>query len=332
MGGINWRKAAVIAAVATFIWLARDVITYVLGILAGASLIAALISPLQKRLESRLPRTASIVAAWLLLFAIGIIGVVMLAPVIVRQAVSLCEAWPRFCEYVGQYLTLSEPVRWSASEVTGMIGKLMGVFAQVGDGLGMVMGTFSRFGMMWIASIFLLMEKEKYLLMAELLIPYRNRKQALRLGQRMLRELKLFIGGQATVGLCVGALTAIGLMLIGLRSGLLLGVITGLFNLIPYFGPVLAAVPVLLLAWMDGWTRAALAGLVLIVVQQIDGFFISPKIMSSATGLSPLVVLIALSAGGFAFGVPGMVLAIPGAIVCRILFTELVQNRVKYYK
>lgn len=332
MGGINWRKAAAIAAVAAFVYLAWDLLTYLLGILAGAALIAALISPLQKRLESRLPRTASIVAAWLLLLAILVIAVVMLVPVIVRQAVVLCEAWPRFCEYVGRYLALSEPVRWSASEVTGMIGKLMGVFAQVGDGLGAVMGAFSRIGMMWIASIFLLMEKEKYLLMAELLIPYRWRRPALRMGRRMLRELKLFIGGQAMVGLCVGALTAVGLMLIGLRSGLLLGVIIGLFNLIPYFGPVLAAIPVILLAWMDGWVRAALAGAVLILVQQIDGFFISPKIMSSATGLSPLVVLLSLSAGGFAFGVPGMVLAIPAAIVCRILFTELVQNRLKYYE
>jgi len=331
MKGVNWRGIAITAAIAALLWLARDLLKYLLIMIGGSVLIAVLISPLQKRLESRLPRMASIVAAWLLLAAIAGIVLVMLAPLVARQASALCEAWPRFCSYAERYISLTDAARWSAEEVGGMVGKLVGIFSRVGSGIGMVAGGFSRFGMMWIASIFLLREKERYLLMAELLIPFRYRKTALRIGRRMRRELRLFVGGQAMVALCVGVLNAIGLMIAGVRSGLLLGVISGVFNLIPYFGPILAAVPVILVAWMDGWLKAAAAGVVLIIVQQIDGCFLSPRILSGATGLSPLVVLLSISAGGFVFGVPGMLLGIPCAIVFRILFTELVQNRLKYY-
>ena len=331
MRGINIRWIAWIAGIAAVLWLLRDLLSYLFAVILGGIAIAACISPLQKRLEQKMPRMASIIGAWLIILAAVFAAGIMFVPVIVKQATILCEAWPRFCRYLSLNLSLPDPAQWSAEEISGIIGRMIGIFARVGSSVGSVMNSFSRFGMMWIASIFLLREKERYLLMAELAIPFRWRKRILRIARRMQRELRLFLCAQAAVGLCVGVLAAMGLMLIGLRSGLLLGVITGIFNLIPYFGPVIAAIPVILVAWMDGWYRAALAGAVLIAVQQIDGFFISPKIMSGATGFSPLVVLLSISVGGSAFGVMGMVLAIPALIVFRILFTELVQNRLKYY-
>ena len=331
MRELNWHRIAFAACTAGILWLLRDLLVYIGGILLGGIIIAALIAPLQRRLERRLPRMASIISTWILLAAIIGVTLLLLIPMLTRQAQFLCEAWSRFCDYMGQNLALPNPAKWSAGEITGMIGKLAGMFVRVGSGVTALIDGFSRFGMMLITSVFLLREKERYLLMAELMIPHRWRRSVLRIGQRLRRELRMFITGQAMVSVCVGALAAIGLMLAGLRSGLLLGLITGLFNLIPYFGPVLAAVPVILVAWMDGWTHALLAGVVLIAVQQIDGFVLSPKIMSSATGLSPLTVLLSISAGGFTFGIFGMVLAIPGAIIVRVLFTELVQNRLKYY-
>ena len=322
----SWRKPAVIAVGIVAAWLLRRVAIYVAGILAGGVVIAVLICPLQKRLEAHMRRAFSIFAAWLLVIGAVLLAVALLIPAVVAQAKTLCAAWPQFCELIARYISASGPVRWSASEAAGMVEKLVGVFAQLGDGVSSAFGAASRLGMMWITSIFLLMDRERYLLMAELLIPFRYRRRALRMGRRIRRELKLFVGGQAMVGLCVGALAAVGLLLVGVDGAVLLGLITGLFNMIPYFGPVLAAVPVILLAWMDGWVRAALAGAVLIAVQQIDSMFLSPKIMSGATGLSPLVVLVSLAAGGYALGVPGMLLAIPAAIVLRIVFHEAVQN------
>lgn len=320
------RRTVIGISAAALLWLLRRPVCYVLGILLGGTVIAMLIYPLQIRLEKRMPRTASIFCAWLIVIGGVALAVGLLIPAVVAQAAGLCEAWPQFCDTVSKYLTVSKPVRWSTSEAAGMVSRLMGVFAQVGDGVSSAFQSISQFGMMWIASVFLLREREKYQLMAELMIPYRHRRTALRMGRRILRELRLFVGGQLTVGLCVGALAAVGLLLAGVDSAILLGLVTGLFNMIPYFGPVLAAVPVILLAWMDGWVKAALAGVVLIAVQQIDSMFLSPKIMSGATGLSPLVVLVSLAAGGAAFGMAGMLLAIPCAIVLRILFAELAQT------
>lgn len=84
------------------------------------------------------------------------------------------------------------------------------------------------------------------------------------------REVRLYLRAQATVSLAVGALSAFGLWLAGVRSALALGLLTGIFNLIPYLGPVLGAVPTMIAALTSGW-QTALFAIVLIIVQQLDG-------------------------------------------------------------
>ena len=118
----------------------------------------------------------------------------------------------------------------------------------------------------------------------------------------------------------MGALAAVGLALIGLRSALVLGVIVGVLNMIPYFGPVLGGIPAVLMALTQGGLRQALfTAALLFGVQQVDNLLISPRIMGSVTGLHPAVVLLAITLGGSLSGLGGMLLAIPCVLVARSL-------------
>src|SRR5699024_5943481 len=112
----------------------------------------------------------------------------------------------------------------------------------------------------------------------------------------------------------------------GVRSALALGLLAGIFNLIPYFGPVLGAVPALIAALTSAWRTALLAALALIIVQQLDGLLISPRVMGALTGLSPAAVLLGVFAGGCALGVPGMLLALPTMMVARTCVRVFVQR------
>ena len=172
----------------------------------------------------------------------------------------------------------------------------------------------------------MLIDRRQLLLRLELLIPLRLRGMAVRMGAAAQREVRVYLRAQATVSLAVGALSAFGLWLAGVRSALALGLLTGIFNLIPYLGPVLGAVPTMIAALTSGWQTALFAAIVLIIVQQLDGMLISPRVMGTLTGLSPAAVLVAVFAGGCALGVAGMLLALPVLMVIRTCVRVFVQR------
>ena len=100
-----------------------------------------------------------------------------------------------------------------------------------------------------------------------------------------------------------------------LRAGL--GMVDGIMELIPYIGPIIAGIPAVLLALSGGWSRALWTLAVLVGVQQLEGGFLSPRMLSGATKLSPLTVLLSISAGGVLGGTWGMLLALPVVVSLR---------------
>lgn len=124
-----------------------------------------------------------------------------------------------------------------------------------------------------------------------------------------------FFRGQLLIGLIMGALLATGFSLIGLRFGLILGLVLGLLNIVPYLGTIVGLAITLPLAFFQpegGWHLIALVLLVVVIVQLIEGWVLTPKIMGMQTGLHPVAIIVAVFFWGTAFGgVLGMLLAIP---------------------
>ena len=136
-----------------------------------------------------------------------------------------------------------------------------------------------------------------------------------RIVREMGRESVGYLRGQLLVSLAVGGFTGLGLLLCGVPSWLLLGLLMGILELIPYVGPFLGGVLVALFAWPGGWSRMLWSLGVVVLVQQLEGGMLSPQLMSETTRLHPIVVLLCVMAGGAAGGVAGVLLAIP-AVLC----------------
>ncbi len=109
----------------------------------------------------------------------------------------------------------------------------------------------------------------------------------------------------------MGALSILGLKIIGIRTAFSLGFVVGLLNIIPYFGPILGFIPAVLMALTGGIKPAILTLVVLVVVQQLESGFITPKVVGNSLGLHPLFIIISLLIGGKLFGLAGMILAVP---------------------
>jgi predicted PurR-regulated permease PerM len=124
-----------------------------------------------------------------------------------------------------------------------------------------------------------------------------------------------FFRGQLIIGLIMGALLALGFSVIGLKFGLFIGLMLGILNIVPYLGTIIGLSVALPLAFLQGEGGLKMVGLVLlvfIVVQNIEGWFLTPKIMGDRTGLHPVTIIVAIFFWGTALGgILGMIFAIP---------------------
>ena len=137
------------------------------------------------------------------------------------------------------------------------------------------------------------------------------------------KALSLWLGGQFLAMITVGITIAMGLALVGVPSPLALGAIAGLLEFVPIVGPVLAAIPALLLASTQDWHAVAWTVAVFIVVQQIESNLVMPLVVGSAVGVPPAVGLFAIVAIGVLFGPLGLLLGYPLAIVTNVAVRKL---------
>jgi len=158
------------------------------------------------------------------------------------------------------------------------------------------------------------------------LIPAAGRKDIINLGQQMDKILKSFLRGHLFVALVVGGLTALGLSIIGMEFALVLGLIAGVFNIIPYFGPLFGIIPAVSLALLQSKKMALYVFIIMFIIQQIEGNIISPKILGKSTGLHPLMIILALLAGGHLFGILGMIMAVPLTGILKVLFSFIIRK------
>jgi len=173
-----------------------------------------------------------------------------------------------------------------------------------------------------VASIYFLIEKNSLKLylqqIMKVFLPTSVSKPIFKYAGALNKNFKQYIYTQTIDGLICGAMATLVLFVIGSPYALVLGLIVGVFNYIPYFGSIIATLlAILVVGLTQGFTMALVAAAALLVIQQIDANLIQPKLMSGSFSLSPLLVIISVTVGGAFAGVLGMVAAIPIAAVLK---------------
>jgi predicted PurR-regulated permease PerM len=175
-----------------------------------------------------------------------------------------------------------------------------------------------------IIAFYLLVDLPHIRRVAEGLIPESRRGEALLVGRRLNRAIGGYFRGQLAIAAIVGTMASIGLAIVGLDFWLVVGLIAGLFNMVPLIGPYIGAVPGVVIALTTADVRTAIwVVVIMVVVQQIDNHFISPVVMQRAVKLHPAVVMLALLAGGTLGGFFGLLMAVPVTAVLKVLLGHL---------
>lgn len=306
-----------------------DAIQDCFTLIFGGIVVAFFLSPIARLFERKFSMAKSAVLALIAAILALLMLIVLAFPFLFRQFALLSERLPEVIDGVSKAINdILSAIGISAS--LGDSAALQGDFSSFAIGAMDYIGSFAdkayRFALMVVLGCFLLGDRKRIMLRAELLLPCGRRREIIRHANMLLNELKMYIRGQATIALCVGCVAAVTLMLIGIPSAIILGAVVGILNVIPYLGPILGGIPAVLMALGEGWQKAMLTVLGLFLVQQIDGMVISPRVMGNATGFSPAAVLLALYVASRLFGIGGLLFAMPMLMAIRTLYRVFVQR------
>ncbi|SHH50232.1 AI-2E family transporter [Tepidibacter thalassicus] len=182
-----------------------------------------------------------------------------------------------------------------------------------------------------IISIYLLKDKENLINNTEKLLYALKGKEK---SNKIINFCKLvnrifsqYIVGKAIDSLIIGILCFIGLLILKIPYALLISIIIGITNMIPYFGPFIGAVPAILITLINNPINALWLGIFIFLLQQFDGLYLGPKILGDKVGLSPLWIIVAVIIGGGAFGLAGMFLGVPAMAIIKIQLEKYINSK-----
>lgn len=293
-------------------------------VIFGAGLFAVLLDSLGQQVKRllRLPRAVAVVLTAAALVALCALLLVTLGPAVANQVEALAdrlpEAFARFQAALREYpwgpfiLERTAAPDRILPATAGLLQRLSGVFSTAIGGV-----TYTAF--ILIVGFYLALHPRVYVQGALHLFPVAARGRAAEASRAVGHALRWWLVGRLVAMAAVGVLTAIGLWLIDIPLVLALGLIAGLFSFVPYIGPVVSAIPAVLLGLLEGTLPAFYVIGVYALVQFLEGNFITPLIQVYAVSLPPAVLLTAQVMMGVLFGVLGVLLATPLVVAVIVL-------------
>lgn len=204
------------------------------------------------------------------------------------------------------------------------LNNLSGSFQKIMQVPTFVMNAFLTF----VLSIYYLIESKsiisffKYLL--HVLMPDKYSAIVIKYLKETNNYFKLYIGCLVFDSLVLVVLASISMFILGLDYWLMIGIFVGSFNVIPYFGAIIAvATSSVFVVFTSGFQTAFLVFLTLLVIQQIDGNIIQPKIMGDSLNLSPILIIFSITVGGYYFGIIGMIISVPIITILKKILLDL---------
>jgi predicted PurR-regulated permease PerM len=196
-----------------------------------------------------------------------------------------------------------------------------------------IFGGLLSFILILVLSFYFLVQEDGVADFLKLITPLRNEKYVVDLWKRSQRKIGQWMQGQFLLGIIIAVLLYLGLMILGVKDALLLAVLAGLLEIIPVFGPIIAAVPAVIIAFVGGGFTAAILVLGLyLIVQQFESHLIYPLVVKKVVGVSPILVILALIIGAKLAGFLGIVLSAPAVAALMEFFDDVGKRKVMQWQ
>jgi predicted PurR-regulated permease PerM len=288
-------------------------------------ILASALSPLVDRIKARLgiPRLMAILLIYLAIVLVVSVVAYTIVPLVLEQIQNLNQNLP---DYVKKVTSLFNMFNGSAVSPTNSIqsassslGDIAGTFVK---SAGSFFGSIATVFYVLVLTLFLLLEEDGIRKFLVSLLPINQKSYVIEVSKKIADKLGAWLVGQLSLMLIIGFITTLGLWIIGVPYALMLGIIAGLLEVIPTVGPILAAIPAIVIAYLDTPWKAVFVLVFAVVVQQLENQLVVPKVMQKAIGVSPFVILVGLLIGGKLAGTMGVLISLPTIAAISVLVKE----------
>lgn len=300
-----------------------------------------LFNPLIDFMERRkIGRGYSILILYAVVIGLLTVLIVEIIPVVRNQVTEFIENLPVYSEeaqllfenWIGSDLfsQIQQNLGFNAPDLMSEISsRASSVFNNTFKGIGTVVGAVTEFVLAFIIApfilVYLLKDGKKlppYLLK---ILPTKARPGTLKVLGEIGHQISSYIRGQIIVSFCIGGLLYIGYLIIGLDYPVVLAIIAACTSMVPYLGPTIAIAPAIIIALVTSPIMLLKMVVVWTIVQLIEGKFISPQIMGKTLSIHPITIIFVIIVAGKLFGVLGIILAVPGYAICKVIVMHLFQ-------
>lgn len=324
-------KVALVVIGLWLLYLLRDVIAIVFISLILAASLETWVDWLHQR---RVPRLVGVLSLYVVIILFTSILFTLLFPPLVEQLRNLSSAFPHALQQLGQALSEIPSLTGQTlgdDQVSNWLGSLSGIFS---GNAGNVLTFFSNFfgGIVslvitLIMTLYIVVEQDAILRAVRSVIPVEHSERVGMVITKVQKKIGNWLQGQLVLGIIIALLSYFGLLVLGMPNALALAMFAGLTELVPILGPVIGAIPAIIIAFSISPLKALFVFILYVIIQQSENHFIVPQVMRKAVGLNPLVSIIALLAGARLGGITGALLAIPVTTALTVLGEEFFTYR-----
>lgn len=318
-------KVVAVLLILGFLWFIRDIV----GLIIVSILLAALIDPFADWLQKRkVPRGISVLFIYFVLLVILSLAMVLIIPPLIEQMTALLTSFgyaDQVSAWVGQLRTFA--VEQDFSNLSEFSGAINQVFSTLSGFVGGIVGMV----LVLVLTFYMVVEEQAARNFFKSIAPKKYEPHLAKLIAKMQHKIGAWLRGQIILGLIVGTASYIGLTILGVKYALVLAIIAGLFEIVPYIGPTVAAIPAVILAFIQAPLTGVLVLVLYVLIQQLENNVLVPKIMQKVTGLNPIISIVALLVGVKLAGIVGAILAVPVAAMVSVLLEDIMIDE-KFWK
>ncbi|HRY63297.1 MAG TPA: AI-2E family transporter [Patescibacteria group bacterium] len=317
-----------------FVYLIRDI----LALLFVSIIFAAAIDPWVDWLKKyKIPRAVSILVIYVVLIAVFSLIIIMLVPAMTEQIIQMVNNIPDYYEKISvgihtlQQKTGEGLTTVSSDSVVSTLQTLSSTLAQATKSIFVTVtsifgGILSLFVVL-VMTFYITVEEDGLKKFLKYLVPVKQRDYVMDLVERMEKKVGLWLRGQLLLCFIVGIMVYFGLLFLGVEYALLLALVPGILEIIPYFGPWLSGLIAVLVVSSDSWAKIIFVAALYFIVQQLENQVIVPKIMERVVGLNPIIVIMAILIGARLGGVVGGLLGVPVAAAIAVYFEDILKEK-----
>lgn len=283
-------------------------------------LLSALLRPVEWLNKKRIPRVLSVLIVYILVLSLIAAAIALIFPPLIDQTSAFISRSPQIVGTINDFLIVSKiPVENFSQVLAGQIQAVAGNFISISTA---IFSSIFLILTIFVITFYLLLEWKSFVRLIASPFSGKQEKKAINLIAKVESGLGQWFRGQIALSFIVGTLTFIGLTVLGVPYALPLALIAGIFEIVPIIGPIIAAIPAVLVGLTISPVMALAVTALFFVIQQLENNLIVPMVMSRVIGLQPPIVIIALLIGAELAGIGGAFLAVPIIVVAKIIFKE----------